>query len=196
MPQLPFTVKASFQGYFTWLGYLRPFVALVLLGFLVWVNGWYGLTAIALIVVLLGLAAVLLKQRKVVATEMGIVFKNAVGKTTKVTYDDIKVVHVVANYFDSGFGIIPRVFIEKNDGSRFAALNTVFYPVKGVDQLLSVFRAKKIEMPYYKDIIQAKQFYEVFPGLSTYSERHPFFVATMIVVGILAAVTMFVVFTR
>ena len=192
---LPYTVKANFKGYFIWLGFIRPVIALALLGLLFWSNVWYGLTALVLIVVILSVTALLVGQRQVTLGESELLFKNAVGKTTMTSYDEMKAVHVFINYFDAGFGIVPRIFIEKVDGTRIAAMNTLFWPAEGLDALLSGLRAKKVKVLYYKDVLQRAQIYATLPGLSTYTERHPVFIGFVVAVGIVAVVSVFVLLT-
>jgi len=189
-PALPFTVKADIKQYSKSLGPARIILALgvtvvfwVRLGPLGWLVSVVGIAALITLIIFM------LTRREITVNNDGVHYKNSFGATKSTTFEEIEAVHILDNYIDPGFGVMPRIMVEKKSGGKAFGIIGIFWPYEGMTQLLSSFRAKKVILNFYIDKIQSQQVAKEFPKLVPFYERHPYWVAMISVVVIFAAIT-------
>lgn len=193
-PALPYTLKANLKQYFRKLGAWRIILALALtlilyfrFGLLVWV------ISIVAIVVIVGLTLFFLARRRLKVTKTGLEYTNPFGRVRKVTYSEIETAKVFVNFYEPSFGAMPRVSIGMQADVPPIVLSGMYWPLEGLDMLLAVFNDKKVVIESTADVVMMKHIITYFPKYVTYAERHTVLLATLIVLGILAAITIVIV---
>jgi hypothetical protein len=189
-PALPFTVKANAKQYVKSLGATRLILALGIT-IIFWVRlgplGW--LISVVSIAALITLIIFLLTRREITVNNEGVHFKNSFGVTKSTKFEEIESAQILDNYFDPGFGAMPRILVGRKSGGVAFSIIGIFWPYEGMTQLLSALKEKKVTLNFYIDQIQSTQVAKEFPTLVPFYERHPYWVAMISVVVIFAAIT-------
>ena len=192
-PPLPYTIKATLVEYRRRLGVWRIVLAIALT-FIIYLR--FGFTAwlisVAVIAVIIGGILWFLGRRSLIMTPGGIEYENCFGKRTKIAYSDIDGVKVFANYYETSFGVVPRISIGRKSGKSPLTLSGLYWQAAELDKVIAVLKDKKVEAEYYEDLVNYAMIAKQFPAYATYVERHPYKLATIIVIGILVLVTIFV----
>jgi len=187
---LPFTVKADTKQYLKSLGPARIILALGIT-IIFWVRlgplGWF--ISVVSIAALITLIIFMLTRREITVNNEGVHYKNSFGVTKSTKFEEVEAVHILDNYVDSGFGVMPRIIVENKSGGKAFGIIGIFWPYEGMTQLLSAFRDKKVALNFYIDKIQSQQVAKEFPKLVPFYERHPYWVAMISVVVIFAVIT-------
>ena len=193
VPRLPYTIQASLAEYRRRLGVWRIGLAFALtlifyfrFGFTAWI---ISVVAIAVIV---GGVVWFRGRRSLTLTPDGIEYVNWAGFRTKIAYADIDGVKVFVNYYETSFGVVPRVSIGRKSEKSALILSGLYWQAAELDTVIAVLKDKKIEAEYYEDLVNYATIAKQFPAHSTYIERHPYKLSTIIVIGILVLVTIFV----
>lgn len=192
-PQLPFQMKANLSEYRRRLGALRFVVAIILLSLVYFRFGVIG-GAITTSIVVLVVAIILTVQSKraLIATKDGIVYTGAFGKKTSFRYDEISTVKVFLGYIETGFGPAPRIIVGKSGGGFYFTMTTLYWKVEEIDLLLAIIQDKQIVIETYETPADSAMISKQFPDHVAAFERHPYWMATGIVLLILVAVIVFV----
>lgn len=193
-PALPYTIKANLVEYRRRIGLWRvilsfalTFLFFVKFGFVVWLLSVIGLTVlIAVILWRLG-------RRSIIISPDGIEYVNGIGRRTKMTFSDIEGAKVFINYYEPSFGVVPRVSIGRKSGKSPISLMGLFWPAIELDKLIAVLNDKKVKVEYYEDVANYGMIAKQFPAYATYVERHPYKLATIIVIAILVAIVAIVI---
>jgi len=186
-PALPHAIHANLKEYRRRLGVWRvllafalTFIFLVRFGWVVWV-----FSVIALVLIL-GIILWFLGKRSLTLTAEGIEFKNALGRGKTLLYSDIEGAKVFVNYYDTGFGIMPRLSIASKSKEEGITLIGMFWPVEELDAILATLREKNITAEYYEDAVTYTAITQQFPKYGTYVERHPGKIVAISLVAIVA----------
>jgi hypothetical protein len=189
-PALPFTVKADTKQYLKSLGPARIILALGIT-IIFWVRlgplGW--LISVVSIAALIIFIIFMLTRREITVNNEGVHYKNSFGATKSTKFEEIEAVQILDNYFDPGFGVMPRILVGKKSGGVAFSIIGIFWPYEGMTKLLSAFKAKNVVLNFYIDQIQSTQVAKEFPKLVPFYEQHPYWVAMISVVVIFAAIT-------
>jgi len=193
-PARPYTLEANLRQYFRKLGAWRIVLALALtallylrFGLLVWILSVVGIAAI------IGITLFFLARRRLTATETGLEYTNPFGRVRRVTYGEIETAKVFVNFYEPSFGAMPRVSIGMQADVSPIVLSGMYWPLEGLDNLLAVFNDKKVVVESTADVVMMKHITTYFSKYATYAERHTVLLASLIVLGILVAITIFVV---
>lgn len=193
-PTLPYTIEANLKQYFRKLGVWRIVLALALtallylrFGFFVWIISVVGIAAI------IALILFFLARRRITITTEGLEYSNPFGRVRKITYGEIETAKVFVNFYEPSFGAMPRVSIGMHADVPPIVLSGMYWPLEELDKLLAVFEDKKVVIESSTDVVMMKHITTYFPKYATYAERHTVLLATISVLGILAAITAFVV---
>ncbi len=193
-PELPYTFRANLKQYFRKLGVWRVVLALALtlllylrFGFFVWVLSVVGIAAI------IGCILFFLAHRRITITNEGLEYYNPFGRVRKITYGEIESAKVFVNFYEPSFGAMPRVSIGMHADVPPIVLSGMYWPLENLDKLLASFEDKKVVVESSTDVVVIKHITTYFPKYATYAERHTVLLATLIVLGIFVAITLFVV---
>ena len=188
-PALPFTLKADTAQYRKSIGPFRILLALgvtaifwVKFGPLVWLLSVIG------IAVLIAIIIFMLTRRSITINNEGIHYKNSLGFTKSVRFDEVSTVEVFDNYSDPGFGTMPRIILAKKSGGYLFSIIGIFWPYEGMTKMLSSLKDNKVKMNFYIDYVQSQEVAKAFPNLVPFYERHPLWTAMILVVVLFAVV--------
>lgn len=188
-PALPFEMKANLIEYRRRLGVARFVLALGLtfvfyakFGFVVWILSVIGLAAVIMLILFF------LARRKVIATTTDVTFVNGIGMKRTVPYAQIADSRVFLSYIEPGFGVVVRVIIGTSHKKPLVSLTSLFWKLEDVDLLIAALTSKGATFEYYEDMVQSAAIAKQFPESVAAYEKHPYLIATGIVIAILAVV--------
>lgn len=191
-PTTPYTIHASLKDYTRRLGPGRIILAiaisliiLVRFGLFAWIISVIG------IALLITLILFLLSKRQLAVTKDGIVYRSFIGRRYTLSFDQLEGVKVFVNYFEPTFGITPRVSIAQKTGKAPIILVGLFWALEDMEQMLTLLKEKKVPVEYYDDTVTYSLIRGQFPSHTTYVERHPVVIATIVVIAIIAAAVLF-----
>ena len=192
-PALPYTVRANLREYRRRLGVLPIGLAVIILGV---VFGRFGIWAgvgitIATAGLIAGILAVLGK-RALMVRKTGLELRVPLRRIRQVALQDIEDVKVFMNYIEGTFGPVPRVSIAVR-GQGPLILNSLYWPLEDLDNLLAILRDKNIKIEYYADPANYTLIAKQFPTHATLLERHPWRIAWGVVLAIAVLVTLTVI---
>lgn len=193
-PTLPYTFHATLAEYRRRLGAWRIVLALALtfliylrFGFVTWL-----LSVVAIVVIIVGILW-FLGRRSVTITPEGVDYKNGLGTHFVIPFAEMDGAKVFVNYYEASFGVVPRVTIGRKAGTAPISLMGLYWRPEELDKLIAVLNDKKVKVEYFEDIATYTMIAKQFPAYATYVERHPYKLATFIVIGILVLITAIVI---
>lgn len=189
-PKFPYTFKANLSEYRRRLGLWRIVLAVSLtliiffrFGLVAWLVTVVGLA------ILIGTGIFLISRRSITLTEKEIRYVTMFGSTKTLPYSQIENPRAFMQFFDPGFGIMPRIIIGTKAKKPFLALTPLFWKPEDLDRMLIAFDSKGIQFEYFEDVADSAAITKQFPESLTYIEKHPYRIAFVIVILIIVLAT-------
>ena len=85
-------------------------------------------------------------------------------------------------------GVVVRVIIGTSHKKPLVSLTSLFWKLEDVDLLIAALTSKGATFEYYEDMVQSAAIAKQFPESVAAYEKHPYLIATGIVIAILAVV--------